>query len=102
MSYIWNTQEIEVYNNYEEQVDVVYKVNYSITKTDNNGNAETLFKVANINTSSLDNFIAYEDLTSEIVIDWIKADLETDGVTALENEVETALSTMLNTSTRTL
>jgi len=46
MSYIWNTQEIEVYNNYEEQVDVVYKVNYSITKTDNNGNAETLFKVA--------------------------------------------------------
>ena len=102
MSYIYNTQEIEVYNSYEGQNDVVYKVNYSITKTDSNGNAETVFKVADINVSNLDNFIAYDDLTSEIVIGWIKADLGADGVTALETEVDNALSTMLNTSVKTL
>lgn len=102
MAYIYNTQEVEVYNSYEGQNDVIYKVNYSITKTDNNGNAETIFKVANIDISSLDNFIAYADLTSEIVINWIKEDLGIDGVTALETEVDNALSTMLNISIRIL
>ena len=81
---------------------MVYKVNYSITKKDSSGNAETLFKVANIDVSNLDRFIAYTDLTSEIVISWVKADLGTDGVTALETEVDDALSTMLNTSIRVL
>jgi len=102
MAYIYNTQEIKVYNNYEGETDVIYKVNYSITKTDNNGNAETLYKTADINISNLDNFIPYEDLTPEIVIGWIKEDLGTDGVIALENEVDAALINMLNTSIRIL
>jgi len=102
MSYIYNTQEIEVYNTYGGQTDVIYKVNYSITKKDSDGNAETIFKVANIDVSNLDNFIAYVDLTPEIVIGWVKADLGADGVTALETEVDNALSTMLNTTIRVL
>lgn len=102
MEYIWNTQEIEVYNIYDGYNDVVFEVNYSIAKKDNNGNVVTLTKLATFDLSDLSEFIPFDDLTSEIVLNWIKTDLGSDGVSALEVECDEALSNMLNISTKQL
>ena len=99
---IWNIENLNVYLNYNNFTDVVYKVNYSVSKTDNNGNGETIFKTSNIDISNLDSFIDFEDLTNEIVIEWIKADLGESGITALEDELNNALDLILNTSIKTL
>lgn len=99
---IWNIENLNVYLNYNNLTDVVYKVNYSVSKTDNNGNAETIFKTSDIDISNLDSFIDFEDLTNEIVLGWIKADLGESGITALEDELNNALNLMLNTSIKTL
>ena len=99
---IWNIENLNVYLNYNNLTDVVYKVNYSVSKTDNNGNAETIFKTSNIDISNLDSFIDFEDLTNEIVLGWIKADLGESGIAALEDELNNALDLMLNTSIKTL
>ena len=102
MSYIWNIQDLEVYSNHNGEVDVIYSANYSLTYTDETGNAETIFKQINFDISTLDNFVAYDSLSSANVIEWIRNSLGTDGVAALETEVNTALTNMLNTSTKTL
>jgi hypothetical protein len=102
MGYIWNTQEVEVYNVYGDHNDVIFKANYSITKTDDDGNAETLFRQATFDLSDLSGFVAFDDLTSETVLNWIKSDLGSDGVSALETESDQALSNMLNISTKQL
>tara|TARA_R100001510_G_C7653208_1_gene211276 strand:+ start:235 stop:546 length:312 start_codon:yes stop_codon:yes gene_type:complete len=102
MSYIWNIQDLQVYSNHNDKQDVIYCANYSLTYTDNTGNAETIFKQINFDISTLDNFVAYDSLSAANVIEWIRNSLGTDGVSALETEVNTALSNMLNTSTKTL
>lgn len=99
---IWNIEDLSVYLNYNNLTDVVYKVNYLVSKTDNNGYSETIFKTSNIDLSNLDSFIDFEDLTEEIVLEWIKADLGESGITALEDELNDALELLSNTSIKTL
>jgi len=98
----WSIENLNVYLNYNNLKDVVYKVNYSVNKTDNNGNAETLFKTSNIDISNLESFIDFESLTNEIVLEWVKADLGESGIVSLENELDDALTLMLNTSIKTI
>ena len=99
---IWNIENLTVYLNYNNQSDVVYKVNYFVNKSDQNGNSNTLFKIANFDLTNLDDFIPFEDLTNEIVLNWIKDDLSQSGINDLETELDNSLSLMANTSIKTL
>lgn len=99
---IWNIENLTVYLNYNNQNDVVYKINYFVNKSDENGNSNTLFKIANFDLTNLDDFIPFEDLTNEIVLNWIKDDLGQSGIDDLETELDNSLSLMANTSIKTL
>ena len=97
----WNLNNVKVYNTLDGNSDVIYLVNYNVTATANGG-SYALFKEATIDTSSITDFVPFEDLTEEIVLGWVTTDLGTDGVAAIDQEAEDALSEFLNTSTKTL
>ena len=102
MATTWNLKNVKVYNTLEGNSDVIYLVNYNVTATDDNGNVYALPKEATINTSSITDFIPFADLTEADVLGWVETDLGTDGVSAVDQEAEDALSDMLNTSVKTL
>jgi len=101
MATTWNLKNVQVYNTLDGNNDVIYLVNYNVTAT-GNGGVYILSKEATIDTSSITDFVPFEDLTEEIVLGWVETDLGTDGVAAIDQEAEDALSDMLNTSTKTL
>ena len=102
MATTWNLKNVKVYNTLEGNSDVIYLVNYNVTATDDNGNVYVLPKEATIDTSSITDFIPFADLTEADVLGWVETDLGTDGVAAVDQEAEDALSNMLNTSVKTL
>lgn len=102
MATTWNLKNVRVYNTLDGNSDVIYLVNYNVTATDDNGGVYVLPKEATINTSSITDFIPFADLTEADVLGWVTTDLGTDGVAAIDQEAEDALSDMLNTSTKTL
>jgi len=93
---------VKVYNTLDGNSDVIYLVNYNVMATDGNGSVYLLPKEATIDTSSITDFVPFADLTEAIIMGWVTTDLGTDGVEAIDQEAEDALSDMLNTSTKTL
>ena len=102
MATTWNLKNVKVYNTLEGNSDVIYLVNYNVTATDDNGSVYVLPKEATIDTSSITDFIPFADLTEADVLGWVETDLGADGVAAVDQEAEDALSDMLNTSVKTL
>ena len=101
MATTWKINNVMVYNTLDGNSDVIYLVNYNVTATGNEG-SYALFKEATIDTSSITDFVPFADLTEEIVLGWVTTDLGTDGVAAIDQEAEDALSEFLNTSIKTL
>jgi hypothetical protein len=102
MATTWNLMNVKVYNTLDGNSDVIYLVNYNVMATDGNGSVYLLPKEATIDTSSITDFVPFADLTEAIIMGWVTSDLGTDGVAAIDQEAENALSNMLNTSTKTL
>ena len=101
MEYNWNTLEVEVYNSLDNNTDVVYKVNYGVSISDDSFGV-TLIKEQELDISSITEFIPFEDLTDETVIGWVKGYLGDSGVVAVEKEADELLSKTSNTSIKTL
>ena len=101
MEYNWNTLEVEVYNSLDNNTDVVYKVNYGVSISDDSFGV-TLIKEQELDISSISNFVPFEDLTNETVIGWVKSYLGDSGVIDVQKEAEELLNKALNTSTKTL
>ena len=101
MNYNWNITNVEVYNSLENNTDVVYKVNYGVS-TSNDSFGVTLIKEQELDISSISNFVPFEDLTNETVIGWVKSYLGDSGVIDVQKEAEELLNKALNTSTKTL
>ena len=102
MTTTWKISNVKVYNTLDGNSDVIYLVNYNVTATDGNGNVYVLPEEAMVDTSSITDFVPFEDLTEEIVLGWVTTDLGTDAVAAIDQAAENALSNMLNTSIKTL
>lgn len=102
MATTWKIRNVMVYNTLDGNSDVIYLVNYNVTATDDNGNVYVLPEEAMIDTSSITDFVPFEDLTEEVVLGWVTTNLGTDVVAAIDQAAENALSNMLNTSTKTL
>lgn len=102
MATTWKISNVKVYNTLDGNSDVIYLVNYNVTATDDNGNVYVLPEEAMVDTSSITDFVPFEDLTEEVVLGWVTTNLGTDVVAAIDQAAENALSNMLNTSTKTL
>ena len=102
MATTWKINNVMVYNTLDGNSDVIYLVNYNVTATDDNGNVYVLPEEAMIDTSSITDFVPFEDLTEEVVLGWVTTNLGAGAVAAIDQAAENALSNMLNTSIKTL
>jgi hypothetical protein len=69
--------------------------NYEVVGVDGEYTA-SLSNIARFSTENVDNFTPYEDLTNEIVIGWIQAELGVDGVSNLEACIQGQIDSQIN------
>ena len=75
--------------------DYVVIANYNVEGTDATYSA-SLTNIARFSTESVTPFIPYEDLTNDIVVDWIQQDLGVDGVANLEACIQGQINSQIN------
>lgn len=75
--------------------DYVVIANYTVIGVDGEYTA-SLSNIARFNTASVSPFIPYQDLTEDIVIGWIQADLGVDGVSNLEACIQGQIDSQIN------
>ena len=90
--YQWNCRTVDTYPTFTDEndnthQDVVYNVHYRLTGTevvDEVTYTSTNIGTANIETSDLSTFTAFESLTNENVSSWVEAVLGEDTVEAMK------------------
>jgi hypothetical protein len=96
-TYNWNVTALYTETIAGEQNYVVI-ANYEVTGVDGTYSA-SLSNIARFSTENVDNFTPYEDLTNEIVIGWIQAELGVDGVSNLEACIQGQIDSQINPPT---
>lgn len=84
--YTWNCSEVEAYPELDGYNNVIHSVYYMIRGMENGKHHEILGKV-DLDTSSLDNFVEIEDLTSNDLTDFVRDTLGLTMVNNLEAEI---------------
>jgi len=93
-TYTWNVTALYTETIAGEQNYVVI-ANYEVVGVDGEYTA-SLSNIARFSTENVDNFTPYEDLTNEIVIGWIQAELGTDGVDNLYACIQGQIDSQIN------
>jgi hypothetical protein len=93
-TYTWNVTALYTETIAGEQNYVVI-ANYNVVGVDDTYSA-SLSNIARFSTESVSPFIPYEDLTNEIVIGWIQAELGVDGVNNLEACIQGQIDSQIN------
>ncbi len=84
--YTWNCSAVEAYPELDGYNNVIHTIYYMIRGMEDGKHHEILGKV-DLNTSSLDNFVEIEDLTSNDMTDFVRDTLGLDYVNNLEAEI---------------
>lgn len=71
ITHTWEIREMEQLN---DGSGIVVRVGYSVNSTDGNVSTQSGGGVQ-LETENIENFISYEDLTEELVLDWVKEKL---------------------------
>jgi len=73
ITYEWDIQSIDVISEYNESTNVVSRVVWKCTGTDGT-NTKEMTGVQDLNISNIDpnNFVPYETVTKEQLIEWVK------------------------------
>ena len=94
ITYKWNVTALYTETIAGEQNYIVI-ANYEVVGVDGEYTA-SLSNIARFSTENVDNFTPYEDLTNEIVIGWIQAELGTDGVDNLYACIQGQIDSQIN------
>lgn len=82
INYTWTIKNLWT-KTVDGQQDYVVIAAYDVTGVDGTFSS-SLSNTAQFSTESVSSFVPYADLTEEIVLDWIKADLEENGIHSIE------------------
>ena len=85
---LW-TQTIDGEQNY------VVIASYDVTGVDG-AYTSSLSNTAQFSTASVSPFIPYEDLTNDIVVDWIKQELGENGIISIEECIQGQINSQIN------
>tara|TARA_R110000823_G_scaffold242887_1_gene367276 strand:- start:64 stop:465 length:402 start_codon:yes stop_codon:yes gene_type:complete len=103
VSYLWNCTRVDVYPVEDENPDVVYKVHWNLLGASDqdlmpSGQPYQAARVGNqmLDTSIITDFIPFEDLTDEIVTDWVIAAMGPEEVAALELSIFNMIEEQVN------
>lgn len=106
--YNWNCKTVDVHPIEDNETDVVYNVHWIVTgvsdELDPEGNA---YQSTSIGTQTVpldpeSEFIPFEDLTNEIVVEWTKNAMGAEQVTSIEASIQQAIDLEINPTSVTM
>ena len=87
--YTWRIDHLRKYSSLGEHSDIVYEVGYTCYGENRHGTIRTEYSLGGkltLSTDSLSNPISYDDLTEEIVLNWLSP-VKTDTENLVEAEI---------------
>ena len=108
MTYDWNCKTVDVYPQLEDNANVVYNVHWVVKAISENidpfGLPITVFDngVQLINVNSEIEFIPFENLTNEIVVEWTKEAMGEEQVQAIEDGIASRIYELENPTSVTM
>ena len=106
--YNWNCKTVDVHPTEGSETDVVYNVHWIVTgvsdELDPQGNPyqSTSIGTQTVPLDSESEFIPFEDLTNEIVVEWTKDAMGTEQVTSIEASIQRAIDLEINPTSVTM
>jgi hypothetical protein len=97
----WNCKTVDVYPTSGDNTDVVYNVHWRVTGTsdqvDADGNAYTATSIGTqtLSTEEIVDFVAFEDLTNEIVAGWVQGAMGEEAVANLEDSLNNQIDALI-------
>jgi len=97
----WNCKTVDTYPTAGDNTDVVYNVHWRVTGTsdqlDANDNPYTATSIGtqSLTTEDIVEFVAFEDLTNEVVTQWVKDTMGEEAVTNLEDSLISQIDTLI-------
>ena len=106
--YNWNCKTVDVYPQEAGETDVVYNVHWIVTgvsdEIDPEGNAyqATTIGTQNVPLDPESEFIPFEDLTNEIIVDWTKESMGAEQVASIEAGIQQTIDLKINPTSVTM
>ena len=108
VTYEWNCKTVDVHPTEGSETDVVYNVHWIVTgvsdELDSDGNAYQS-DIIGTQTVPLDpesEFIPFDELTNEIVVEWTKDAMGEEQVKAIESGVKESINKKINPTSVTM
>ena len=107
-TYNWNCKTVDAYPLVGEDSDVVYNVHWIVTgvsdQLDPQGNPYQARSIGTqaLSTDDITDFIPFEDLTNEIVVEWTKGAMGEFDVTSVEDGIQNSIDLQITPVSVTL
>ena len=109
VSYLWNCTRVDAYPIENENPDVVYNVHWSLLGASNEDNMPngqpyqaSVVGTQLLDTSTITEFIPFEDLTNDIVANWVITAMGPEAVAALELDIFNMIEEQINPTSLSL
>jgi hypothetical protein len=108
ITYDWNCRTVDAYPKDGEYVDLVYNVHWRVTgvsdelKPDGTAYSGGSIGTQTLATSDVTEFIPFEDLTNEQVVNWTKGAMGEDQVASIESSIASQIEKLIKPTTVTL
>ena len=101
VTYDWNCKTVDVHPQEKDKTDIVYNVHWIVTGVDGD------YSVTNIGTQIVPlneggDFIPFEDLTNEIVVEWTKEAMGEEQVASIEASIAGQIEALINPTSVTM
>jgi len=101
MTYDWNCKTVDVHPQAEGETDVVYNVHWIVVGTKEDYSATSIgTQIVSVDPET--EFIPFEDLTNEIVVEWVKEAMGEEQVQAIEDGIASQIAELENPTSVTM
>ena len=107
-TYNWNCKTVDAYPLVGENADVVYNVHWRVTgvsdQVDPEGNAYQASAIGTqvLNTEDITDFIPFDQLTNDQVVQWVKDAMGEERVSSLESNLQSQIDNLITPTSVTL
>lgn len=103
INYNWDCKTVDVYPSQNDNTDVVYNVHWRVTGEDDKTlTTSNSIGTQVLNTESITEFIPFEDLTNDQIVEWTKATMGEEQVAAIESGIAKQIAEKENPTSITM
>ena len=108
ITYDWNCRTVDCYPEQNNEADVVYNVHWYVTGTSDVPQpaggvySSNMIGTQILDTSSITNFIPFDQLTNEEVVVWTKSAMGVTRVAGIETNIESQINALIAPTSVTL